>query len=114
MAYAAYREFFTGHHHSNSATGPAVCAQKLLVLDVTVPSCDAFQLRGLLACIPQTGVLRCIPRLHDNMVMLEVKLPENRVNDVLHVLMTDMMNAEIGALTSWKRHMAQHGLTHGF
>ena len=113
MAYAAYRESFANHHVNPVALAHS-CDTNLMVMDVTVASADAFQVRALLAAIPETGVVRCIPRLNDHLVVLKVKLPENRVGDVMHLLMTDVMHAEIGALTSWKRHMIQHGMTHGF
>jgi hypothetical protein len=112
MAYAAYRESFG----ANSVDASPQCRrpEHLMVLDVTVPSQDAFRVRQLLARCPATGVLRCVPRLHDGLVRLEVKLPASSVSQVMHALMTSIPSGEVGALTSWKRHMVAHGLTHGF
>ena len=85
-----------------------------MVLDVTVPSCDAFQVRHLLSSCPNAGVLRCVPRLHDHTVVLEIQLPADRVEEVMHVLMTSVPSGEVGTLTSWRQHLTTHGLTHGF
>ena len=112
MAYAAYRESFGANRLDVSPQKRQ--PENFLVLDVTVPSQDAFRVRQLLARCPATGVLRCVPRLQDSLVRLEVKLPASSVSQVMHALMTSIPCGEVGALTSWKRHMVGHGLTHGF
>ena len=85
-----------------------------MVLEVTVPSCEAFRVRRLLADCPHAGVLRCIPKLRDRTVVLEIQLPAERVQDVMHVLMASVPSGEMGALNSWSRHLSSHGMTHGF
>ncbi len=112
MAYAAYCESFNALNGHAMAT-PAERPIKLMVLDVTVPSCDAFKVRRLLANCPQAGVLRCIPRLRDRTVLLEIQVPAERVQDVMHVLMTSVPTGEMGALNSWRHHLSSHGMTHG-
>lgn len=112
MAYAAYCESFNALNGQVTAA-PSGCAKKLMVLDVTVPSCDAFKVRRLLASCPQAGVLRCIPRLRDRTVVLEIQLPAEWVEDVMHVLMTAVPTGEMGALHSWRDHLSSHGMTHG-
>lgn len=113
MAYAAYRESFG----ANSFYAPPQergQTQKLVVLDFTVPSRDAFEVRRLLASCPDTGVVRCVPRPHDSLVRLEIQLPADRVPEVMHILMSCIPSGEMGALISWRRHLTEHGLTHGF
>lgn len=113
MAYAAYRESFG----ANSCYAPPQergQTKKLVVLDFTVPSRDAFEVRRLLASCPDTGVVRCVPRPHDSLVRLEIQLPADRVPEVMHILMSCIPSGEMGALTSWRRHLTEHGLTHGF
>ena len=113
MAYAAYSDSF----NALSPSLPPACAPqpvRLMVLDVIVPSCDAFQVRQLMAGCPNTGILRCVPRLRDRTVLLEIQMPAKRVEDVMHVLMTSVPNGEVGALHSWRHHMTTHGMTHGF
>ncbi|MDD5324731.1 MAG: hypothetical protein PHR71_05410 [Polaromonas sp.] len=113
MAYAAYRESF-GANRCYAPPEERGQIQKLVVLDFTIPSGDGFQVRRLLANCPDTGVVRCVPQPHDSWVRLEIQLPADRVTEVMHVLMTCIPSGEIGGLTSWRRHMTEHGLTHGF
>lgn len=113
MAYAAYRESF-GANHSPALRTVQIRDCQLVVLDLTVPSGEAFRVRRLLAGCTDTGVLRCIPRPRDKLVRLEIQLPADRVQDVLHRVMAKLPSAEIGALTSWQCHLTTHGLTHGF
>ena len=115
MAYAAYRESFGANRSclvpQERRLRPA---EKPVVLDVTVPSRDAFRVRRLLAGFPDTGVVRCVPRPRDSLVRLEIRLPANRVADVMHLLMTALSSGEMGSLNSWQRHLTTHGMTHGF
>lgn len=113
MAYAAYRETF-GANRCDAPSAEPGQTRKLVVLDFTVPSRDAFAVRRLLANCPDTGVVRCVPRPHDSLVRLEIQLPADRVSEVMHVLMSSLPSGEMGALTSWRRHLTEHGLTHGF
>ena len=112
MAYAAYRESLGANRSPTlqAAHGPG---RQLVVLDLTVPSAEAFRVRRLLAGCADTGVVRCIPRPHDSLVRLEIQLPADRVQDVLHLVMTLIPSGEVGALTSWRHHLTTHGLTHG-
>ena len=48
MAYAAYCESFNALN-STVVDAPVASPKKLMVLDVTVPSCEAFKVRRLLA-----------------------------------------------------------------
>lgn len=113
MAYAAYRELFGANRfHALHVEPPSL--PKLMVLDLTVPSCDAFQVRRLLADCPHAGVLRCVPRPHDSLVRLEIQVPTDKVDEVIHLLMTRIPNGEMGVLRSWQSHLVTHGLTHGF
>lgn len=113
MAYAAYRESF-GTNRCDAASAAHAQSRKLVVLDFTVPSSGAFAVRRLLADCPDTGVVRCVPRPHDSLVRLEIQLPAHRVHEVMHLLMSALPSGEMGALTSWQRHMTNHGMTHGF
>lgn len=112
MAYAAYRESF-GANSPAAVQTLHVLNRQLMVLDLTVPSAEAFRVRRLLAGCPDTGVLRCIPRPHDSVVVLNIQLPADRVQEVLHLVMTRIPSGEVGALTTWQRHLISHGLTHG-
>lgn len=112
MAYAAYCESFNALN--GTLVAPPACPKRLMVLGVTVPSCDAFKVRRLLASCPDAGVLRCIPKLRDRTVVLEIQLPAERVQDVMHVLLTSVPSGEMGTLNSWNKHLSTHGMSHGF
>jgi hypothetical protein len=113
MAYAAYCDSFNS---LGSIALPVQSKQvnKLMVLHVTVPSCEAFEVRRLVHYCPQAGVLRCTPKLRDHTVVLEIQVPANRVDDIMHVLMTSVPAGEVGNLTSWRHHLNAQGMTHGF
>lgn len=113
MAYAAYRESFGANHPATPPAAP-VLRQALMVLEFTVPSLAAFQVRRLLSGCPATDVVRCIPRPHQSVVLLEIQLPADKVPEVLHLVMTQLPSGEVGALRSWKQHLTTHGLTHGY
>lgn len=113
MAYAAYCESFNALNET-LVTAPTASLKKLMVLEVTVPSCEAFRVRRLLADCPQAGVLRCTPKLRDRSVVLEIQLPAEHVQDVMQVLMTSVPSGEMGSLNSWSRHLSNHGMTQGF
>lgn len=113
MAYAAYRESFgTSSRYLPPEAHPL--PHELLVLDVTVPSRDAYQVRRLLAGCPETGVVRCVPRPRDSLVRLEIRLPAHRVADVMHLIMTRLPSGELGSLNSWQHHLTTHGMRYGF
>ena len=112
MAYAAYCESFNALN-GTLEVAPAASPKRLMVLGVTVPSCDAFKIRRLLASCPDAGVLRCIPKLRDRTVVLEIQLPAERVQDVMHVLLTSVPSGEMGTLNSWNDHLSTHGMSHG-
>ena len=113
MAYAAYRDSF-GANSFTALPAQPVLPGRLMVLDFTVPSCEAFQVRRLLSRCPHTGVLRCVPKPRDRSVLLEVQLPADRVQDVLHLLMDQIPSGELGTLKSWQGYLTTHGMTHGF
>lgn len=113
MAYAAYRDCFNANSSVALPVRPAPACRRM-VMDVVVPSRDAFQVRRVLASCSGTGVMRCIPRPQDSLVRLEIQLPEDQVPEVMHLLMTCIPTGEVGSVVSWKRHLTSHGLTHGF
>lgn len=113
MAYAAYRESF-GANTLRAPPAERPQSRKLMVLDLTVPSSDAFQVRHLLSNCPDTGVVRCMPRPHDGMVLLKIQLPADRMQEVLHLLVTSLPSGVVGAFRSWRSYLKEHGLTHGF
>lgn len=109
MAYAAYRESFGSTvSYSGSRTGLT-----WLVLDVTVHSRDALFVRRALVECEGAGILRCIPRLDENRVRLEIRLPEHMADEVMNRIMACVPDGEIGHLSSWRHHLQRHGLTHG-
>ena len=108
MAYAAYRESFG----LVAVRLPAEPLTQWMVLDVTVPSCDAAALRCALAACPQTGVLRCIPKLDEHLVRLEIRLPQAMVSEVMHHVMCCVPGGEIGHLMPWRCHLQRHNLDH--
>ena len=109
MAYAAYRESLA-YRFSSPGPEPRV---KWVVLDVTVPSCDAMVLRRALAGCRGTGILRSIPQLEEKRVRLEVRLPGSQIEEVMHCIMVCVPSGELGTLSTWRAHMLRHGLTHG-
>ena len=113
MAYAAYCDSYNA---LGTRALPVQSKQlnKLMVLDVTVPSCEAYEVRRLVHECPQAGVLRCIPKLRDHAVVLEIKLPADQVQEVMHLLMTAVPSGEMGSLTTWRNHLVKNSMTHGF
>lgn len=109
MAYAVFREsldsIFPGHF--------AVSPVEWLVLDVTVPSRDAFLVRRALAGCPDVTILRCIPRLDANLVRVEIKLCSNMKDEVMHRVICGAPGGEVGAFSSWRTHLLRHGLCDG-
>ncbi len=115
MAYAAYLELFGANSARPSHTEISQAAA-LVVLDVTVPSLHAHEVRMLLAAYGNACVLRCIPHLQGKLVRLEIQLPTAIVDDVMRAVMSSIPSGEMGALTSWKAYSSA-GLTgshHGF
>jgi hypothetical protein len=110
MAYAAYCESFG----ANVFTPASHVNPKWVVLDVTVQSRDALLVRRALVNCPGTGILRCIPKLDEHLVRLEIRLPEDMADEVMHRVMVCVPDGEIGYLTSWRCHLQRPGLTHGF
>ena len=88
----------------------------LRVLDITVPSLDAFRVRRMLAAFGNAGVLRCIPLPHRKQVRLEIQLPANTVDAVMQLVIGSIPSGEIGALRSSRRYSApcSSGSIHGF
>lgn len=91
MAYAAWSDC-SGPHAFAAARAP----QALVLLEVTVPSLDAYRVRRLLAGFPSAGVLRCVPRLRERLARLQVKLPADAVTPVMQALLDSVICAEIG------------------
>jgi hypothetical protein len=110
MAYAAYRESMG----VSRAPLPSARACLPVVLDVTVPSCDALTVRRALVSCPEAGILRCIPLLDDKRVRLEILLPAALADEVMNRIMVCVPDGEFGHLSSWRCPLLRHGLTHGF
>ena len=109
MAYAAYRESL-GSIASHCVPSPG---RGWVVMDITVPSGDALRVRRALVTCGGAGILRCIPRLDEGRVRLEIRLPAVMTGEVMHCVMGCVPDGEIGHPTSWRSHLRRHGLTHG-
>ena len=115
MAFAAYCETF-GMMVNRPAVGRSAVVTRLppwVVMDVTVPSCDAVLVCRALARCPGAGVLRCIPRLDENRVRLEVRLPADTTQAVMQCVMACVPSSEVGHVLSWRSHLRRHGLNSG-
>ncbi|MDB5932304.1 MAG: hypothetical protein JWR60_4011 [Polaromonas sp.] len=125
MAYAAYREMVGASLVRVPAASDASVSRVLpgaaraagagaqwLVLDVTVPSCDAFVVRRALAGCPEAGIVRCTPRPDARQVRLEVRLLSSCTGEVMHRIMDSVPGGELGTLSSWKAYLQRHGLQH--
>ena len=116
MAFAAYCETF-GMTVNRPAVEPGAAVNRppgWVVMDVTVPSCDAVLVRRALAHCPGAGVLRCIPQLNENRVRLEVRLPAHTTQAVMQCVMACVSSGEVGHVLSWRNHLRRHGLNNGF
>ena len=60
------------------------------------------------ACREPSGAdfLRCIPLPHRKQVRLEIQLPANSVDAVMHLVIGSIPSGEIGALRSSRRYSA--------
>jgi hypothetical protein len=107
--YAAYSEFL------GSSLAPLMPCGRLdfVVMDITVPSLDAWQVRRALAACPGAGILRCVPMPHEHQVHLEVHLPAGREADVMHCVIDCVPCGQIGRICTWDEHLTHHHLTHG-
>lgn len=110
MAYAAYLDCYGVLSISRRVLlqGPT-----FVVMDITVASAEALQLRRALTHCSSADVLRCIPQPHDRLVTLEVHLPADAIGDVMHCAIGCVPSGHIGRVCSWKAHLARHGLAHG-
>ena len=113
MAYAAYQELF-GIQARGTFPARPYRPDELVVMDITEPSRDAFQVRQLLARGRVGGVLRCWPRLQHSQARLEVMLPAKWVAQTMHDLMEQIPSGEIGQPMPWHCYVAGHGCSHGF
>lgn len=109
MAYAAYSEFLGSSLHRIAACRKPA----FVVMDITVPSLDAWQVRRALAACPGAGILRCVPMPLEHLVHLEVHLPAGRETEVMHCVFGCVPCGQIGRICSWDEHLTHHGLTHG-
>jgi hypothetical protein len=110
MAYAAYSEFL------GASSIPRAIARRqpaFVVMDITVPSTEALQVRRALARCPGAGVLRCVPRPHDREVQLEVHLPADRADEVMRCVIDCAPSGQIGRICPWIEHLSRHALRHG-
>ncbi len=110
MAYAAYSECYGV---LSRLRRPPRQRQAFVVMDITVPSTEALQLRRALARCNGADILRCIPQPHDRLVTLEVHLPIHTTGDVMQCVMVCVPSGQIGRICSWPAHLARHGLAHG-
>lgn len=115
MARASCRETF-GADFVSHCRHDSVPVNVLRVLDITVPSLDAFRVRRMLAAFRNAGVLRCIPLPHRKQVRLEIQLPANTVDAVMQLVIGSIATGEIGALRSSGRYLSPRssGSIHGF
>ena len=113
MAFAAYCESFGVPVNLPDQSPVGTHLPQWVVMDITVPSVDAIRVRRALASCPGTGVLRCIPRLDEHRVRLEVRLPAHMTADVLHCVMGCVPTGEVGHLLSWRGHLRRRGLSSG-
>ena len=115
MAFAAYCETFgmMANHPSVRTEDAAAYLPPWVVMDVTVPSCDAVLVRRALAHVPGSGVLRCIPQLDEYRVRLEVCLPAHTTQEVMQCVMACVSSGEVGNVLSWRSHLRRHGLNNG-
>ncbi len=112
MGYAAYSEFL-GPSFTRTACALPHRRAIFVVMDVTVPSLDAWPVRRALAKCPGAGILRCVPLPHDHQVHLEVHLPLGQEAEVMHCVIDCVPCGQIGHIRSWDDHLTHHGLTHG-
>ncbi len=105
MDRAACRETF-GADFVSHCRHDSVPVNALRVLDITVPSLDAFRVRRMLAAFRNAGVLRCIPLPHRKQVRLEIQLPANTVDAVMQLVIGSIPSGEIGALRSSGRYLS--------
>lgn len=115
MARASCRETF-GADFVSHCRHDSVPVNVLRVLDITVPSLDAFRVRRMLAAFGNAGVLRCTPLPHRKQVRLEIQLPANTVDAVMQLVIGSIATGEIGALRSSGRYLSPRssGSIHGF
>lgn len=113
MAFAAYCESFGVPVNLPDQPPVVIHLPQWVVMDITVPSVDAMRVRRALAGCPGAGVLRCIPRLDEHRVRLEVRLPAHMTADVLHCVMVCVPTGEVGHLLSWRCHLRRRGLSSG-
>lgn len=113
MAYAAYRENLGSQRVQNTTV--------FQVLDVTVPTLDACRVRkGIAACMG-AGVLRCEPLMHGDAscgsaaprVRLSIRMPSESYSSVIHSLLENSQDGEIGHLLSWSAHLARRSIVNG-
>lgn len=84
------------------------------VLEVTVPTLDAYRVRRGVAGCQGAGVLRCEPVLHASAsctdcrmrVRLSIRLPSSSYAAVIHCLIENSDDGEVGRLLSWSQHIA--------
>jgi hypothetical protein len=113
MAYAAYRD----HRAVDQPTGATI----FKVLEVVVPSIDAFRVRRSIATCEGAGIVRSEPIVHASptfesvaaRVRLLIRLPIQSYTSVVHCLLECAPEGEIGCLSSWRDHLRQHGVVYG-
>jgi len=110
MAYAAYSEFLGASLVPQTPTGHR---SEFVVIDITVPSIEAVRVRRAIARCPNAGILRCIPQPHDSLVQLQVHLPADKVDEVMHQVIECVPCGQIGRIAPWSEHLAKHGWPHG-
>ena len=113
MAYAAFIE--------KLLTPTAQHKTVFQVLDVIVPTFDAYHVRPGIATCSGVGVVRCEPLMHSNAscpssaprVRLSIFLPSDSYASVIHALAENSKSGEIGHLSSWREHLARHCFASG-
>lgn len=113
MAYAPYRDL--------PATAHVAWTSVFQVLDITVSALEACRVRRALVSCKDVGILGCEPLPHAGAasasaaprVRFSVHLPLSRYAEVIHRVLESSTDGEIGALTSWRAHLARRGLAYG-
>lgn len=110
MAYAAYSEFLGPSSAPQTATRHR---PQFVVMEITVPSIEAVRVRRALARCPGAAVLRCIAQPHDRLVQLQVHLPADMADEVMHQVIECVPCGQIGRISPWAEQLAKHGVRSG-
>ena len=111
MAFAAYTELLGAR---SAREWPAARQQAFVVMEITLPTSEAFQVRRLLARAAHGGVLRCTPLAHDQRVKLEIRVEAEKCRHLMDELMLAVPVGEIGRVRSWTEHLNTYQDARGY